>query len=136
MSYGVSAALQAAVYQHLLADAAVTGLVGTAVYDALPAGTLPSTYVSLGPEVVRDRSDKTGAGAEHEVTVSVVTDAAGYQGAKAVAGAVSDALVDADLVLSRGSLVGLWFVKAVARSDGTSGRRRIDLKFRARVDDN
>ena len=136
MSYGVSAALQAAVYQHLLADAAVAGLVGTAVYDALPAGTLPSTYVSLGPEVVRDRSDKTGAGAEHEVTVSVVTDAAGDQGAKAVAGAVSDALVDADLVLSRGSLVGLWFVKAVARSDGTSGLRRIDLKFRARVDDN
>ena len=135
MSYGVSSALQAAVYQHLAADTALTALVGTAIYDALPGGNLPSTYVTLGPETVRERSDQTGNGAEHTLTVSVVTDTAGFQAAKDVAAAVSDALVDADLALARGSLIYLNFDRAVARLEGTGTQRRIDLRFRARVQD-
>ena len=136
MSYGVSAALQAAVYQHLTADAALAGLVGSAIYDALPSGTLPTTYVTLGPESVREKSDKTGQGALHSFTVSVVTDSAGFQAAKDVAAAISDALVDADLALTRGSLVYLTFDRAVAKLEGTGTQRRIDLRFRARVEDN
>ncbi|MCX7299285.1 MAG: DUF3168 domain-containing protein [Rhodobacterales bacterium] len=136
MSYGVAAALQAAVYQRLTGDVALTGLVGTAVYDALPTGALPSLYVALGPEVVRDRSDKTGSGAEHEFTVAVVTDTAGFASAKAVAGAVSDALVDAPLVLSRGVLVALNFYRAQAVRVGSGAVRQIALTFRARVEDN
>lgn len=137
MSYGMAEALQSAVYQHLLADAQVGGAVGGAIYDAIPAGDLPQTYVSLGPEEVRDRSDKTSVGALHRFTVSVVTEAAGFGGAKAVAAAITDVLVDADLVLSRGRLVGLWFERASARRSGKAGRvRRIDLRFRARVEDN
>ena len=135
MSYGVSSALQAAVYQHLAADGALAALVGTAIYDALPGGSLPSTYVTLGPETVRERSDKTGNGAEHTLTVSVVTDTAGFQAAKDVAAAVSDALVDTDLSLARGSLIYLNFDRAVARLEGTGTQRRIDLRFRARVQD-
>ena len=64
MSYGVSSALQAAVYQALVGDPALSGLVGTAIFDALPTGTLPSLYISLGPEIARDKSDKTGHGAD------------------------------------------------------------------------
>ena len=41
MSYALSSALQSAVYQALLDDAALTALVGTAVYDALPVGAMP-----------------------------------------------------------------------------------------------
>jgi len=85
MSYGVSAALQEAVYQHLSADAGVVAEVGANVFDALPSGTLPSLYVILGPEVVKDQSDKTGAGALHEIVVSVVTDVAGFSQAKTAA---------------------------------------------------
>ncbi len=137
MSYGMAAALQAAVYQKLIGDPILTGLVGSAVYDALPAGELPGTYVSLGPEVARDRSDSTGTAAVHRFTVSVVTEKAGFGGAKQVAGAVSDALVDANLPLSRGRLVGLWFERASASRDGKAGRaRRIDLRFRAHVENN
>jgi hypothetical protein len=127
--------LQAAVFACLRADATLAGLVGDAVYDAAPPGALPALYVSLGPEVVRDRSDGTGTGAEHEFTIAVVSDAAGFAGAKAVAGAVSDALAGAALVLSRGRLVGLWFLRAKALRVGTGERRRIDLTFRARVED-
>ncbi len=136
MSYGVASALQAAVYQRLIADNALTALVGTAIFDAVPEGTGLGTFVSFGPEDVRDRSDMTAAGAEHDFVVSVVTDAAGFQTAKAAATAVSDALIGAPLTLSRGSLVGLWFLKAVARRVDRGLVRRIDLTFRARVEDN
>ena len=135
MSYALAGPVQAAVLARVKANPTVAGLVGNAVFDAAPPGALPALYISLGPEVVRDRSDKSGAGAEHEFTVTVVSDAAGFASAKAVAGAVSDALVDADLVLSRGRLVGLWFLRAKAVRVGTAERRRIDLTFRARVED-
>ncbi len=137
MSYGMAAALQTAVYQHLLADTGVSALVGTAIYDALPAGDLPETYVSLGPENVTDRSDKTGGAALHRFTVSVVTQTAGFGAAKTVAAAIGDALTGANLTLGRGRLVGLWFERAAALRTGKAGRiRRIDLRFRARVEDN
>lgn len=136
MSYGVSAALQTAVYQALVNDMTLTGLVGSAIYDAAPSGTIPSLYVSLGPEDVTDASDKSGHGARHVFTVSVVSDSAGFLTAKQVAASISDVLTDADLTLTRGSLVGLWFLSAKARRVQDSDVRRIDLKFRARVEDN
>lgn len=135
MTYGLAAALQAAVWQRLSTDVALGALVGGAVYDALPAGILPPLYVAIGPETARDRSDKTGHGAEHEFTVAVVTDAAGFAMAKAAAAAVSDALVDADLTLARGRLIGLTFRRAIAQRVGSGDQRQITLTFRARVED-
>ena len=136
MSYGVSAALQAAIYQHLLADAALTALVGTAIYDNPPAGAVLGTYVSLGPEDVRNRSDIVGYGALHMITISVISDAAGFQVAKEVGAAVSDALQGAALTLTRGALCYINFDRATARRVGTGETRRIDLRFNARVEDN
>ncbi len=135
MSYGAAAALQAAIYQRLAADPALDALVQGAVHDALPPGPVPPLYVSIGPEDVRDRSDKTGAGALHRFTISVVSTTAGFAEAKAAAAAVSDALTGARLTLARGSLVSLTFDRARARRDGDGNTRRVDLRFRARVDD-
>ena len=135
MSYGMAAALQAAVYQQLLGDAVLSGLVGANIFDAAPTGAVPSLYVSLGAEDVKDASDKTGSGAAHEFTVSVVTDGAGFLGAKDVAVAVSDSLSGAALVLTRGRLVSLNFLKARARRVRADDVRRIDLRFRARLED-
>lgn len=136
MTYALSGPLQEAIYQHLVADAAISAAVGAHVYDAVPPGELPATYVTLGPEDVRDRSDGSAAGAEHRIEISVVTDAAGFCDAKLLAGHVADALENADLTLNRGRLVGIWFERASARRTGKAGRiRRIDLKFRARVED-
>lgn len=134
MSYAVAAALQAAVFGRLASDAGLGALVGAAVYDAVPPGAGTGTFVMIGPEEVRDASDKTGDGAEHWFTVSVITDAMGFQQAKAAAVAVSDALVGADLSLSRGRLVSLRFLKATARRVSNGAGRRIDLVFRARVE--
>ncbi|MEE2945548.1 MAG: DUF3168 domain-containing protein [Pseudomonadota bacterium] len=135
MSYGVAVALQAAVYQHLLSDTGVSDLVGSAIYDEVPNGTIPSTYVSLGAETVLDRSDADGSGALHRFEVSVVSDVSGFAGAKAVAVAVSDALTDADLTLARGQLVALRFERAVASREEAANLRRIELRFGARVQD-
>jgi len=134
MSYAMAAALQEAVYQRLAGDAALAALVGGAIFDAPPEGDLPTIYVALGAESVRDRSDISGAGAWHRFVVSVITDAAGFHAAKEAAGAVSDALIDAPLVLTRGRLVALNFERARARRVDRGDKRRIDLTFRARVD--
>lgn len=135
MSYGVAAALQEGVYQALVADTDLAGLVSGAIYDVVPAGSVPGTYVSLGPEDASEQSDGTGGGAVHRITVSVVTDAAGFQTAKQVAAAVSDCLDNAALGLNRGRLVSLNFLRAKARRMRSGEVRRIDLTFRARVED-
>ena len=72
MSYGITAALQAAVYQALIADPAIADLVGQEIYDAVPPGNTSGTYVSLGPEDVQDASDGTGGGARHELANAVI----------------------------------------------------------------
>lgn len=135
MSYQYSAALQAAVYDQLANDAGLAGLVGGAIYDAMPSGTVPALYVALGPEKVRDRSDISGRLAEHEFVVSVVTTAAGFASAKEAAGAVSGLIHDAQLSLTHGILISVAFQKATATREGDGSERRIDLTFRARVAD-
>lgn len=135
MSYAVSGALQAAVFAALSGNAALGALVGSAIYDAVPAGTVPDLYVRLGTETVREASDGSGAGAVHLLTVSVITTNPGFASAKAVATAVSDALHDADMTLTRGTLVSMQFERATARRIDAASARQIDLRFRARVSD-
>lgn len=135
MSYASAAALQQALFAHLAADATVATLLNGAIHDALPAGPVPPLYLSLGPEVVRDRSDGSAHGADHDITLSIIAEAAGFQQAKQAASAVCDALLDPVLPLARGRLVAITFLRAVAKRDGAGQRRRIDLTFRARLDD-
>lgn len=132
MSYGTSAALQAAVFAALTDDAAIMALSEGAVHDALPPGPVAPLYVVLGPERVRDASDKTHAGAVHDFTVTIVSQGAGFAPAKALAGAVSDRLSGANLMLSRGRLVAMRFLRA--RALRRDGGREIELWFRAFVD--
>lgn len=131
MSYAGAAALQAAVFARL---SAWPDLAGVAVLDAIPAGGGAGTFVLLGPEEVRDASDRSGDGAEHRLVVSVISDATGFLAAKTVAVGVSDALSGATLALSVGRLVGMEFQRAVARRLEDGEVRRIDLTFRARLD--
>ena len=131
MSYAASAALQTAIYTRLTGFAA---LAGVAVLDATPPGTAPETFVLIGPEVVNDRSDKTGRGADHLLSIAVISKATGFRNAKQVAGSVSDALSGAGMTLTTGRLVYLAFVQARARRLGEGDVRRIDMTFRARVE--
>ncbi len=131
MSYQAAAALQTAVYQRL---SGLPALSGVSIVDAMPPGTAPGSFVLLGPEVVLDQSDGSGRGAEHRFDVTVISDAAGFLGAKAIAGAVSAALLAPPMSLSQGRLVSVAFLRARARRLDEGEVRRIDLTFRARVD--
>jgi hypothetical protein len=136
MTYATAGALQAALYQHLSADTDLAALVGSAIYDAVPSGPAPALYVLIGEEQVRSRGDASGGAALHQITISLFSGAAGFAPAKAAAAAVCDALQDAALVLARGRLTGLWFERAQARRvTGSGPQRRIDLRFRARTED-
>ncbi|WP_163849678.1 DUF3168 domain-containing protein [Pseudooceanicola aestuarii] len=135
MSYALASGLQEAVFTRLSGDAAVAALTEGKIFDAPPTGHPPPTYVALGPERVRDRSDKGGAGAVHDFTVSVVTTAAGFRAAKEIAGALCDALSGPVPEMSRGYVVALNFRRARARRDEAGQLRRIDLEFRAFVQD-
>ena len=130
MSYAAAAALQTAIFAAL---SGFPALAGVTIVDAMPPGTGNGTFILLGPEVVTDKGDQTGPGAEHVVMISVISDATGFLPAKTVAAAVSAALVDAALVLTTGSLVSLSFQRAAARRLDEGDIRRIDLTFRARV---
>lgn len=132
MSYGQAAALQAAVFQRLIS---LPVLAGIPVVDAVPKGLGVGSFVLIGTEEVRDLSDASGSGAEHRFAVSVISEAAGFYAAKDLAVAISDALNDAPLALSRGRLVGLRFQRATARRRDDGRVRRIDMTFRARVED-
>lgn len=135
MSYALAPVLQAALFAHLAADTELGAILGGALYDAIPPATPPATYALIGAEDVRDRSDKTARGAEHRLTISVVTNATGFLPAKQAAARIADLLDDPVLVLSRGRLVGLWFDSAQARKVEGGQIRRIDLRFRARVEE-
>ena len=136
MSYGASAALQAGVFQILVADGALAALVGDAIYDEVPGGPVTGTFVSLGGGEVRDISDISGGLGDHRFEITIISDAQGFQTAKMVAEAVSDALIDAEPILARGRVVALRFLKARARRVRAGQTRRIDLTFRAIVEDN
>ncbi len=129
MSYAGAAALQVAIYQHLAVH-----LPGVAVVDALPNGAGTGSFVLIGPEEVLEAGDQTGRGAEHRFVISVISDAAGFLEAKEIAVRVSDALEGAPLVLSRGRLVRMQFLKAQARRLQQGEARRIDLRFVARLE--
>ena len=129
MSYGAAPALQQAVFQRLTSYPA---LASVAIYDAVPPAAT-GTFVLIGPEETRDQSDKTGAGAEHQMVISVITDATGFLSIKTIAADISDALIGAPLTLSRGTLINLLFLRAAARRIEEGETRRIDLTFRARI---
>ncbi len=135
MSYATSIALQKALFQLLSNDPAITGYVGAAIFDAVPEGPVDGAHIVIGDEDVRDWSNQTGHGAEHRFVLSVVTDQSGFAEAKEIAAAVSDAVVDATPVLERGRIVSMRFSRARARRVRAGQTRRIDMTFRALVED-
>ncbi len=132
MTYALAAPLQAAVFARLTGEPA---LAGVPVFDAAPDGAVGPVYVVLGAEDVRDRSDKTGRAAQHRFVLTVAGDGGGFHVLKETAAAIEAAL-GAGLTLTRGRVVLLRFERAVARRDRDGTRRRVEMTFRALLDDN
>lgn len=133
MSYLASLALQQALFARLSTDTVLAGLV-EGVHDAPPPGTPQGTRVLLGAEEVIDRSDVTGPGAEHRVSVNVVSDASGFAAAKAAAVRIGELMTNWAPSLPAGRVVAIWFDRAEARRLDGGRIRRIDLRFRMRIE--
>lgn len=140
MSAALSWPLQQALFARLSDDADLTGLIGDGkVFDAPPHRDGPDAtaapYVLLGDETLTPWFDKTSNGAAHDLVISVVSGADGFQEAKRAAGAVSDALAAPAPTLSRGRIVRVHFLGAAARREVGGVRRRVDLRYRIIVED-
>ena len=70
----------------------------------------------------------------HEFDLSVITSLSGFQSAKTLASYMCTALLTKPLSLADGHLIALNFQGAVSKRQSTGGGRRIDLKFRALIE--
>lgn len=134
MSYQSAAALQGALYALLSADAALAALVPGGIFDAPPPATPQGSYVVLGEEDAIDRSDVSGPGAEHQILISVLSDAAGFLTAKEAAARIAALLPGQRPALAVGRVVEIWFQRARARRLAGNTVRALDLRFRVRVE--
>ncbi len=139
MSLALSGELQGAIYTALVNDTALVALVGAEIYDApLPSGgALPEgEHVTLGEEAVKPFNTMTSRGSVHDVDIFVHSTASGFSAAKEVIKAIGDALDDATLPLAGGYMVRLQFLKARARRGVAPELRRVELRFRAVLEEN
>eukprot|EP00435_Cladocopium_sp_Y103_P076951 s1_g690.t1 len=128
MTLSASWELQKAVHASLVADAAISGLVGGRVFDRPPQDAA-FPFVTLGDtEVVPDGA---GSGGVHQIILSVWSRAPGRRETKDIMSAVDQVLQDALLPMTGHVLVNLQLVRAsvayVAEAEALRGR----IVFRA-----
>lgn len=130
MSYAVSAAVQKAMYEALVADPPVG-----AIFDGAPEGEVPDTYAVIGAEDVRDRSSMDARLSEHRAIVTVYGAEAAFSSTKLMAGAICDRMLAGLPNLDRGRVVSIEFIRARARRVTSNAQRRIEMTFRLIVED-
>jgi hypothetical protein len=128
----VSLAMQDAIVAALRADAGVSALVGTRIYDRVPMNA-ERPYVSLGPaQVTEDRIDCID-GSEVFQQVTAFSEAPGFAECKTIANAIRSALHK--LQANQGGLsfeIEHRFTNIFRASDGLSSQGV--LSFRALID--
>jgi hypothetical protein len=126
-----SAALRAAIHDSLVADTALTGLLGGAkVYDEPPRNAA-FPYVTLGEARVTDFSAGGEPGEEHQLTLHAWSRQGGHRAAHMIRGAHLRALDDAPLTLSGHTLVNLRFSIADVRREPDGRTYHALVRFRA-----
>jgi hypothetical protein len=131
MPIAASAALRAAIYDALLADGALTTLLGgPSVYDEPPrAAVFP--YITLGEARMSDFSAGDEPGVEHQLTLHAWSRQGGHKEAHMIAGALLQALDDAPLTLADHRLVNLRFSVADIRREADGRTYHALVRFRA-----
>lgn len=110
-------ALQKSIYETLLQDAGVIGLLGAPrIYDDVPQRS-PFPYLTLGQSTLRDWSTGTEEGDEHLLTLHVWSRAEGRHEAHEIMQALREALHDRALVLEGHNLVNLRHELSEARRE-------------------
>lgn len=124
-------ALRAAVHDSLVANGALTALLGGArVYDEPPkAAAFP--YVTLGETRVVNFSTDDAPGEEHQLTLHAWSRQGGHREAHLIAGALLQALDDAPLTLAAHRLINLRFALADVRREPDGRTYHALVRFRA-----
>ncbi len=129
-------ALRRAIRAALLADAALTGLLGGArVYDEAPPGA-PTPRIAFSDAQSRDWSAQASQGAEQMLVVSVWSGARGTREALDIADRVVALLDEAPLALAGHRLIDLRFVALATRREQNGRYARADIRFRATTETN
>ena len=124
-------ALRAAIHDALVADTALTSLLGgQRVYDEVPAAAA-FPYVTLGECRIADFSTGTEPGEELTLTLHAWSRQGGHSQAHEIAGALLQALDDAPLALSGHELVNLRFAHADIRREADGRTYHAVVRFRA-----
>jgi len=131
MPTAASAALRAAVHDALVADGALTSLLGgPKIYDEPPrAAAFP--YVTLGETRVTDYSTGTEQAEEHQLMLHAWSRQGGHKEAHLIAGALLQALDDAPLTLADHALINLRFAVADIRREADGRTYHAAVRFRA-----
>ena len=126
-----TAALRAAIHDALVADGALTALLGgPKIYDEPPrAAAFP--YVTLGEARVSDFSAGSERGDEHQLTLHAFSRQGGHREAHLIAGALLQALDDAPLSPDGHRLVNLRFAVADVRREPDGRTYHALVRFRA-----
>jgi hypothetical protein len=126
-----TAALRAAIHDALIADGALTSILGgPKVYDEPPrAASFP--YVTIGEARITDFSTGTEEGAEHQLTLHAFSRQGGHREAHMIAGALLQALDDAPLSPDGHRLVNLRFSVADVRRAADGRTYHALIRFRA-----
>jgi Protein of unknown function (DUF3168) len=109
--------LQQSIFAALVADAALTALLGTGrIFDDVPQGS-PLPYVTFGQAAQRDWSTAGEDGTEHLITLHVWSAAGGKKQAHEILSALHAALHDRPLSLAGHHLVNLRHEHSEIRRD-------------------
>jgi len=132
-----SLTLQAALFDHLRADPALSAeLGGPRIYDAPPhaqSGEAPPPYITIGDEAVTAFDTKTEQGTAHEVTFTIWSAHRGFSQVKAIQSALADAL-DTAPMLPDAHIADLRFVSSTTSRERRTRLRRADCIYRALVE--
>jgi len=124
-------ALQQAIYGALIADAALTSLLGGAkIFDDVPQRT-DFPYLTFGRSSLRDWSTGTESGAEHVVTLHVWSREAGRREVRQIMSVLRAALHDQALVPAGHNLVNLRHEFSEARREPDGDTYHGIVRFRA-----
>lgn len=125
-------AVQQAVYQVLVGDAALQGLLGSPpqVFDHVPQGA-GFPYVVIGESTAKEFDTKTEKGMEQTLVIHTWSQAQGMRQTKDIMAAVVAALDRKDLNLTGHSLILLRFESSQTQLDDDGVSRHGKQLFRA-----
>jgi hypothetical protein len=131
MPTDAAVALRSAIHDVLIADGALTSLLGGAhVYDEPPRNAA-FPYVTIGEARVSDWSTGSDRGEEHQLVLHAWSRQGGHREAHLIAGALLQALDDAPLALTDHALINLRFAVADVRREADGRTYHALVRFRA-----